>query len=475
MRGNRLPLVKNELIPGSIPACAGEPFGQEPIPPGFEVYPRVCGGTTGIRPALNVLTGLSPRVRGNLPDELAGVELGDGSIPACAGEPDMFGRFHAVLTVYPRVCGGTCPNALTGRSPYGLSPRVRGNLPRRVSQLRRQRSIPACAGEPSLWRKDGVAVKVYPRVCGGTKADVNKRLQSRVYPRVCGGTLRSRYGKWVEYGLSPRVRGNRELNHRFQVLPRSIPACAGEPSRKRGSTCCVRVYPRVCGGTVFKASTYPAGVGLSPRVRGNRRLLTDTLHPLGSIPACAGEPGRHETYQQSETVYPRVCGGTIMPSRPLPLWGGLSPRVRGNRFIHAAQRSAAGSIPACAGEPFVCTSSHVRTRVYPRVCGGTIARWRFLAWLRGLSPRVRGNPDCVGDHYLLWGGLSPRVRGNPGTVVDCRGDGRSIPACAGEPHRNLPRLPALTVYPRVCGGTGEIDFERMAQMGLSPRVRGNRT
>ena len=279
-----------------------------------------------------------------------------------------------------------------------------------------------------------------------------RRLQSRVYPRVCGGTLRSRYGKWVEYGLSPRVRGNRELNHRFQVLPRSIPACAGEPSRKRGSTCCVRVYPRVCGGTVFKASTYPAGVGLSPRVRGNRRLLTDTLHPLGSIPACAGEPGRHETYQQSETVYPRVCGGTIMPSRPLPLWGGLSPRVRGNRFIHAAQRSAAGSIPACAGEPFVCTSSHVRTRVYPRVCGGTIARWRFLAWLRGLSPRVRGNP---------------------GTVVDCRGDGRSIPACAGEPHRNLPRLPALTVYPRVCGGTAREGTGTGTARGLSPRVRGN--
>ena len=50
----------------------------------------------------------------------------------------------------------------------GLSPRVRGNrcLPRAGRQ--RQRSIPACAGEPNIGDLVAWEVKVYPRVCGGT-------------------------------------------------------------------------------------------------------------------------------------------------------------------------------------------------------------------------------------------------------------------------------------------------------------------
>ena len=51
-------------------------------------------------------------------------------------------------------------------------------------------------------------------------------------------------------------------------------------------------------------------------------------------------------------------------------------------------------------------------------------------------------------------GLSPRVRGNPSGLATWLFEKRSIPACAGEP---LPlRAPgtAMTVYPRVCGGTG---------------------
>ena len=47
VRGN--PLFENDppIMVGSIPACAGEPY-EEPCPTcEREVYPRVCGGTTG--------------------------------------------------------------------------------------------------------------------------------------------------------------------------------------------------------------------------------------------------------------------------------------------------------------------------------------------------------------------------------------------------------------------------------------------
>ena len=70
-------------------------------------------------------------------------------------------------------------------------------------------------------------------------------------------------------------------------------------------------------------------------------------------------------------------------------------------------------------------------------------------------------------------GLSPRVRGNP---IDGGMHGllfRSIPACAGEPDRMAFLNFLCWVYPRVCGGTdGWVVFGFLTQ-GLSPRVRGN--
>ena len=91
-------------------------------------------------------------------------------------------------------------------------------------------------------------------------------------------------------------------------------------------------------------------------------------------------------------------------------------------------------------------------RVYPRVCGGT-GTWRLFAdAVEGLSPRVRGN------HPAAWADA---------------GSLRSIPACAGEPDDAETRNIEAVVYPRVCGGTLEINPNRMASTGLSPRVRGN--
>ena len=64
------------------------------------------------------------------------------------------------------------------------------------------------------------------------------------------------------------------------------------------------------------------------------RDVTDATDgaPTGSIPACAGEPGRCRCLTCSCRVYPRVCGGTPKSGRaPRNIWG-LSPRVRGNRM-----------------------------------------------------------------------------------------------------------------------------------------------
>ena len=194
------------------------------------------------------------------------------------------------VRVYPRVCGGTRRRGRAGLPLRGLSPRVRGNQNRQPFPLAIAGSIPACAGEPAPGVIELPVSRVYPRVCGGTSL----RLAS------CG---------W-QRGLSPRVRGNPPDPDWKNNKARSIPACAGEPSKVCSSVGISSVYPRVCGGTWLEEKRGFVCLGLSPRVRGNRRNAMHKAAALRSIPACAGEPYRWGTGRRCGAVYPRVCGGT---------------------------------------------------------------------------------------------------------------------------------------------------------------------
>ena len=188
---------------------------------------------------------------------------------------------------------------------------------------------------------------------------------------MCGGTGLRSYRTTGTSGLSPRVRGNPGDCHVHRLYQRSIPACAGEPPPLCQTPFRSAVYPRVCGGTLASGYTSPQYRGLSPRVRGNQPISQNRYLKSRSIPACAGEPSLFNGDDDKATVYPRVCGGTegyLPHEHPAT---GLSPRVRGNPIPATAALIAAGSIPACAGEPVgVKGIPHCR-RVYPRVCGGT--------------------------------------------------------------------------------------------------------
>ena len=66
----------------------------------------MCGGTRGGAGRDRHRTGLSPRVRGNRDYQAQSVWI-PGSIPACAGEPNSAVWVLKRDPVYPRVCGGT--------------------------------------------------------------------------------------------------------------------------------------------------------------------------------------------------------------------------------------------------------------------------------------------------------------------------------------------------------------------------------
>ena len=270
VRGNREPNRRTLDAIGSIPACAGEPAPAPYRCRPYRVYPRVCGGTRTSCPAPMPARGLSPRVRGN-PARCGRDSVAGGSIPACAGEPRQAAGNRADAGVYPRVCGGTRTYGGYADAFQGLSPRVRGNLSDRPAQAPGSRSIPACAGEPGGMWQAHIHGGVYPRVCGGTPADMP--LHGRVY------------------GLSPRVRGNRRPACHLPGRAGSIPACAGEPPITTVTRWRIKVYPRVCGGTQGIPLHLNAVEGLSPRVRGNLCDRVDALREYRSIPACAGEPG----------------------------------------------------------------------------------------------------------------------------------------------------------------------------------------
>ena len=254
-------------------------------------------------------------------------------------------------------------------------------------------------------------------------------------------------------GLSPRVRGNRRAWASVHHFHGSIPACAGEPEPRHQLREPFAVYPRVCGGTPGIAWPTAELEGLSPRVRGNPRLLGSQGSVEGSIPACAGEPPILPRSSGQPGVYPRVCGGTLLEPSRFTRREGLSPRVRGNHVGSGQTAEGKRSIPACAGEPMWGLRKRRRQQVYPRVCGGTRWRGAFPHRREGLSPRVRGNP---------------RWNGGGASLV------RSIPACAGEPFSLVSSCASPRVYPRVCGGTPGGPGRAPPAWGLSPRVRGNR-
>ena len=213
VRGNRNIFTSEIDNLGSIPACAGEPFCRCLFYRLPTVYPRVCGGTLPLILLLCFPTGLSPRVRGNRAGTRARNESG-GSIPACAGEPIVLIALRVQARVYPRVCGGTGVGAFYTFGGVGLSPRVRGNRVVVPEAGLYEGSIPACAGEPHQPRHLLHPRPVYPRVCGEPSSSARLLSRQKVYPRVCGGTKVSGVAGLMDYGLSPRVRGNPVIPHR---------------------------------------------------------------------------------------------------------------------------------------------------------------------------------------------------------------------------------------------------------------------
>ena len=329
------------------------------------------GATSYVVDEADGVGGLSPRGRGNQVI-LRSLSKYSRSIPAWAGQPQRRRTpFHSG-PVYPRVGGATTAKFRTRSSSSGLSPRGRGNQLRHAGIKPHSGSIPAWAGQPlpgaALSGADGV------------------------YPRVGGATATLPYHSWYCWGLSPRGRGNRRLASASAIPARSIPAWAGQPEKYGLKDVTIQVYPRVGGATFVEYSDGLVYRGLSPRGRGNRDVQLHAGVRRGSIPAWAGQPLSALRSDHEVQVYPRVGGATLAMFPATGFVMGLSPRGRGNPYLPVLYLLRSGSIPAWAGQPVSTTASGTFDTVYPRVGGATIIRLIRPQCGHGLSPRGRGNP-----------------------------------------------------------------------------------
>ena len=234
----------------------------------------------------------------------------------------------------------------------------------------------------------------------------------RVYPRVGGETSPPIPPTLRCLGLSPRGRGNRKHVLTIHLDPGSIPAWAGKPAEPAAPRASARVYPRVGGETAMLDVQCGGNRGLSPRGRGNLPGVGEDLLRQGSIPAWAGKPVALTPPEICTRVYPRVGGETYGAVEGRRTETGLSPRGRGNRGEEAKDAAHQGSIPAWAGKPGRPSPPRPTAAVYPRVGGETFKVVRTNGWVRGLSPRGRGN-------LTITNGVSGRIG--------------SIPAWAGKP------------------------------------------
>ncbi len=189
-----------------IPAGAGNTIVFAPVSLSRSVYPRWRGEHLTTQTLILHINGLSPLARGTLTRSETAYEH-CRFIPAGAGNTQITAGLTFDLTVYPRWRGEHMSSALTAIFAVGLSPLARGTQSAATQKTRRDRFIPAGAGNTAYYQDRPEPNSVYPRWRG---EHVAAAFDIILYP-----------------GLSPLARGTQFIQPGDQLVRRFIPAGAG--------------------------------------------------------------------------------------------------------------------------------------------------------------------------------------------------------------------------------------------------------
>ena len=145
MRGTRGLDETAEILKGIIPAYAGNTRPRQRGLLAGEDHPRVCGDHRPPARTVRRKPGSSPRMRGTLRISIRR-NIGNGIIPAYAGNTFHGPMTNCVRRDHPRVCGEHRSRRFRKFLLQGSSPRMRGTRAVCDGESCRIRIIPAYAG-----------------------------------------------------------------------------------------------------------------------------------------------------------------------------------------------------------------------------------------------------------------------------------------------------------------------------------------
>ena len=324
--------------------------------------------------------------------------------------------------------------------------------------------------------------------------------------------LTTRYYFLLQYGSSPRVWGNGELNRHPLAPPRFIPTRVGKWCLPSGMAAWVAVHPHACGemlrqftppvippvhphacgemiagaevpeqpgvhphacGEMVAVPVFGFGlVGSSPRVWGNVLApgITAMLHRF--IPTRVGKCSYTSASRHRLPVHPHACGEMGLVPLVLPGPRGSSPRVWGNGIYAKPVRFTGRFIPTRVGKWPPTAGRRLPYSVHPHACGEMFLwgeNWRDTG---GSSPRVWGNAAMTKDELTRLRFIPTRV-GKWGGGQRFKGPFRFIPTRVGKcrPCKHIGRI--RPVHPHACGEMAFCPPCCARLPGSSPRVWGN--
>ncbi len=192
-------------------------------------------------------------------------------------------------------------------------------------------------------------MRFIPAGAGNTCPVIAEYCSRSVYPRWRGEHSGASPSLISPSGLSPLARGTLVFQFPCKTSQRFIPAGAGNTPRRRCFPEECPVYPRWRGEHVIRISPVIKTDGLSPLARGTHRHASWLKIMPRFIPAGAGNTRPIRALTTNDTVYPRWRGEHFGRKKPLAVNTGLSPLARGTQQPPTIRNAKNRFIPAGAG------------------------------------------------------------------------------------------------------------------------------
>ena len=233
-----------------------------------------------------------------------------------------------------------------------------------------------------------------------------------------------------------------------------------------------RDHPRSRGEYTSPEDKYVPCHGSSPLSRGILFQSGSTDTAAGIIPALAGNTQDNPTTHSNKRDHPRSRGEYQEIDRTLTGYEGSSPLSRGIRTVPALPREHARIIPALAGNTRAAVGSHRWASDHPRSRGEYRGDELFGGYVEGSSPLSRGILRRGGEASRR-GRIIPALAGNTSLSPFSAEDRADHPRSRGEYWRRTSRSSPMTGSSPLSRGILGRAHPPLVARGIIPALAGN--